>query len=306
MSEQKLKFSIITPSFNEEKDIRKTIEAFLDFNYDNKEIIIVDDSTDRTPEIVKEFESRGVKLIRGKGEGCCEAVNLGIQSSTGDIIINADADVRPPKDFLEKLNEKYNEGADWVLVDSRIPDYNHNSLFSRYSGALHIAEHPPERSDMYYAEAFSCRRKVAIELGMFGPSYPARFCRDWVLGKKLTEAGYKKVYDPKIVVLHPQPDNLKEFWNTRKARGRFGPLKLYFMDNKSLLGLFIKLIIKDLVFIIRFITIIPAALYVFNITKHSSRKIKDFLPFYFAHIVQEAARVFGEWEGFLINIKSSK
>ena len=61
-----LKFSIVTPSYNEEKDIRETLEYFINLSYPNKEIIVVDDSTDRTPEIVKEFESQGVRLIRCK------------------------------------------------------------------------------------------------------------------------------------------------------------------------------------------------------------------------------------------------
>lgn len=301
-----LKFSIITPTYNEEKDIRETLEYFINLSYPNKEIIVVDDSNDSTPEIVKEYEAKGVKLIRGKKEGCCEAVNMGIEAATGDIIVQADADVRPPKDFLERIKEKYDAGADWVLADCRIPEYNKKSVYSRFVGALHIAEHPPTKTDMYYTEAFTCRRDLAIKLGMFGPSYPARFCRDWLLGKKLTEGKYKKVYDPSIVVLHPQPDNFKEFWATRKARGRFGPLQQYFMLNQKLWMLFFKLIVKDLRSLFRFLLIIPAALFVLKVTKQSDRKLKDFFPFSYVYFLMELARVIGEWEGWQIDFKHSK
>jgi glycosyltransferase involved in cell wall biosynthesis len=301
MENKNLKFTIITPSYNEEKDIRRTLEGFVNLTYPNKEILIIDDSTDKTPEIVKEFSSQGVQLIKGPKKGCCEAVNLGIELATGDVVINADADVVLPPDFLEKLAEKYNAGADWVLVDSRAP--NTNSVFSRFVGTMHVADHVG-RNDMYYAEAFSCRRDLAIKLGMFGPSYPARFCRDWLLGKKLTDGGYKKVYDPSIVVLHPQPDNFKEYWATRKARGRFGPLQHYFMFKRSSPFLFCKLIAKDIIFILRFVLIIPAVRRVFKIARYSERGLlKDFFPIFYAYFIQELARVVGEWEGFKINLK---
>ena len=306
MTDTTLKFSIVTPSYNEEKDIRDTLESFLGMSYPNKEVIVVDDSTDRTPEIVKEYISRGVRLIQGKRQGCCEAVNLGIEAATGDIIVQADADVRPPKDFLDRLAEKYNTGADWVIVDCRIPEWNATSVFSRFEGALHIADHPPERNDMYYTEAFSCRRDVAIRLGMFGPSFPARFCRDWLLGKKLTEGKYKKVYDPSLVVEHPQPDNFKEFWATRTGRGRFGPLTQYFMNKNSLSPMFIKLLIKDALFALRFLLIVPAVSKILKVTPYSKNKFKDFFPFLYVYFLQELARCVGEWQGFRINLKHAR
>ncbi len=298
-------FSIVTPSYNEEKDIRGTIENFLALTYPHKEILVVDDSTDRTPEIVKEYASRGVRLVKGPARGCCEAVNLGIVEAKGDIIVNADADVRPPHDFLERLAEKYEAGADWVLVDSRIPESNMKSVYSRFAGALHVTEHEG-RSDMYYSEAFSCRRELALKLGMFGPAQPERFCRDWLLGKKLTEGGYKKVYDPSIVVMHPQPDNFKEYWNTRKARGRFGPLTNYFMHHQSLPFIFMKLLVKDTLFILRFLLIIPAASYAWKTARCSKRGLRDFFPFCYAHFIQELARVVGEWEGFKLDLRHRK
>ena len=303
MNNARLKFSIVTPSYNEEKDIRDTIENFIGLSYPNKEILVVDDSSDRTPEIVKEYASRGVRLIDGPRKGCCEAVNLGIEQATGDIIVQADADVRPPRDFLEKLAEKYEAGADWVLVDSRIPDWNAQSAFSRFVGALHIADHPPERNDMYYTEAFSCRRDVALKLGMFGPSYPVRFCRDWLLGKKLTEGKYKKVYDPSLVVQHPQPDNFKEFWATRTGRGRFGPLTQYFMNGRSLAEIFLKMIAKNALFALRFILVLPAVSKIVKVIRDSESKTGDFFAFFWVYFIQELARGVGEWQGFSIDFR---
>jgi chlorobactene glucosyltransferase len=51
--------SIIVPARNEEKNIRRCVEALLDQTYPNYELIVVDDrSTDATPEILEEIRSR--------------------------------------------------------------------------------------------------------------------------------------------------------------------------------------------------------------------------------------------------------
>ena len=44
-----LMFSIIVPTYNEESDIRQTLESLVALHWSNKEIIIVDDSNDACP-----------------------------------------------------------------------------------------------------------------------------------------------------------------------------------------------------------------------------------------------------------------
>ena len=59
--------SIVIPAYNEERQIRGSIEALLaqDYPPDRRQIVILSDaSTDRTDEIVAEYASRGVELLR--------------------------------------------------------------------------------------------------------------------------------------------------------------------------------------------------------------------------------------------------
>ena len=56
--------SIIVPARNEESNIRRCVEALLDQDYPNFEIIILDDrSTDGTSAILKELSNRNQRLI---------------------------------------------------------------------------------------------------------------------------------------------------------------------------------------------------------------------------------------------------
>src|SRR5690606_432603 len=65
--EQWPRISITVPAFNEEAQIRGTIESLLRLDYpaDRRQILIVSDaSTDRTDDIVREYADRGVELLR--------------------------------------------------------------------------------------------------------------------------------------------------------------------------------------------------------------------------------------------------
>jgi len=90
----KIKVSIITVCFNSELTIRRTIESVLFQSYPNFELIIVDGcSTDNTVSIVNEymFDQR-IILISEPDDGLYDAMNKGINISTGDIVgvLNSD------------------------------------------------------------------------------------------------------------------------------------------------------------------------------------------------------------------------
>lgn len=91
-----LRVSIITPCFNSENTIRDTIESVLNQTYKNIEYIVVDGlSTDRTPDIVKEYEllfGGRMRYISENDHGIYNAMNKGIRMSSGQLIgiINSD------------------------------------------------------------------------------------------------------------------------------------------------------------------------------------------------------------------------
>ena len=86
--------SVLVDTYNHQGLIDKALRSVLDQDYppDRFEIIVVDDgSTDRTPEIVRQFEPR-VRLIRKKNGGQASAFNTGIPECRGDVIVFLDGD----------------------------------------------------------------------------------------------------------------------------------------------------------------------------------------------------------------------
>lgn len=104
--------SIIVPAFNEEKNIRKTIEDIKSSvkNTGNKiEILVVDDgSTDNTPRILSSIP--GIKVLRhdsNKGYGA--SLKTAIKKSGSERIIIIDADGTYPASSIRELIDNSNK-----------------------------------------------------------------------------------------------------------------------------------------------------------------------------------------------------
>ena len=87
------KISIITVVKNAESTIEKSIQSVLNQNYSNIEHIIVNGySTDKTNEILNQYKDKISLIINKKDGGIWEAMNIGLEKATGDIVgfLNAD------------------------------------------------------------------------------------------------------------------------------------------------------------------------------------------------------------------------
>src|SRR6266481_1933988 len=85
-------FSVVTPSYNQGRFIRATIESVLSQDYPNLEYIIMDGgSTDETASIAKDYASR-LTFISEKDRGQSHAINKGFRMARGSFLawLNSD------------------------------------------------------------------------------------------------------------------------------------------------------------------------------------------------------------------------
>jgi teichuronic acid biosynthesis glycosyltransferase TuaG len=98
--------SVITPSYNAEKYLSKTINSVLAQTLLNWEMLIVDDcSQDNSSQLIEQYLNRDerIKLIRlNKNSGAAVARNVAIEKSRGRYIAFLDSDDRWLPDKLEK------------------------------------------------------------------------------------------------------------------------------------------------------------------------------------------------------------
>jgi len=104
----KPKVSIIVPARNEEETILICLQSLLSQDYDNYEVIAIDDSsTDKTPSIISELSEKNHRLIPVKAPSRPEdwigknwACFQGYQKSSGEILLFTDADTVHKTDSL--------------------------------------------------------------------------------------------------------------------------------------------------------------------------------------------------------------
>lgn len=87
--------SVIIPTYNVELYIEKAIQSVLDQDYDQLEIIVIDDcSSDRTVELVQAFQEPHIQLFRNEKNygGPSHSRNFGIDHAKGEWIAILDGD----------------------------------------------------------------------------------------------------------------------------------------------------------------------------------------------------------------------
>lgn len=92
------KITVVTPSFNQGKYIRETIESVLSQHYPNLEYIIIDGgSEDETVSVIKEYDSQITHWVSEPDYGQSHAINKGFATATGDILcwLNSDDQFAP-------------------------------------------------------------------------------------------------------------------------------------------------------------------------------------------------------------------
>ena len=109
-----MKISIITPTYNSEKTISRTIESIISQNYPDLEYIIVDGaSSDKTKNIVLDYKNKiNIKFVSEPDNGIYDAMNKGIKLATGEIIgiLNSD-DLFDNNNILLKVSKVFNDSS---------------------------------------------------------------------------------------------------------------------------------------------------------------------------------------------------
>ena len=88
------KVSIVITAHNYAKYLPQSLESALGQNYDDFEVVLVNDgSTDHTEEVLAHYrDNPRLKVLTLDGVGLASASNRGIEAATGDYIVRLDAD----------------------------------------------------------------------------------------------------------------------------------------------------------------------------------------------------------------------
>ena len=127
----KKQISIVTPTFNEEKNIELLCEKIRDqlkkLNYDYEHIVIDNNSSDNTVNILKKIclKNKNLKIIvNNRNYGHLKSPFYGLMQASGDAVILMTSDFQDPIDLIPKLIHLWENGHKVILNQKINSDEN--------------------------------------------------------------------------------------------------------------------------------------------------------------------------------------
>jgi glycosyltransferase involved in cell wall biosynthesis len=249
------KVSIILPARNEEEYIEKCLDSLINQDYENYEIIVIDDSSeDSTGKIISEYAKNHPKVIpvsarpkpegwMGKNWACME----GYKKATGELLLFTDADTKHAKNVITLAVTHLNSFSLDAL--SAIPkmltfDFWTNITLPMISTFLHTrfsalnVNNPKKNTGYFFGSFFILKKKTYQEIGMH-EGVKHEIIEDGALGKKVKELGYKmKMVRGEHLIEAVWARDKGTLWNALKRL----MVPLYLQSGKIAIGIFFAIV----------------------------------------------------------------
>lgn len=163
-----MRVSIITICYNNERDIRPTLESVINQTYQDIEYIVVDGaSTDGSMNIINEYKDHICKIISEPDSGMYEALNKGFRASTGDVVGMIHAGDRLYDELVvEKIANCYvHNNVDVTYGHSKIVDGN--DVPRRINRSPKYSLNLVRRGWMPSHQSIYCRRELFDKFGYY-------------------------------------------------------------------------------------------------------------------------------------------
>jgi hypothetical protein len=220
--------SIIILNYNAGDLLLNCIESVFKTNYNNIEVIVVDNASKDKSHIKCKEKFDIIRIIENKENfGYCEGNNVGIRQSNGDFIaiLNPDTIVSP--NWLTELLSAYRTNGDG-LYQPKILSLYENNVIQSTGNMLHLFgfgfardkgvpdNNQREKIEQIGYASGTClftSAKILKKIGLFD-SFLFLYHDDLDLGWRAAQLGIKSYYIPNSVIYHAESYSLK--WSSRK------------------------------------------------------------------------------------------
>jgi glycosyltransferase involved in cell wall biosynthesis len=181
-------FSIVIPTYNSVDKLLQAIQSISSQNFQNFELIVVDDgSTDNTQNVV---ENMNLRYIRKKNGGPASARNLGIREAKGEYICLLDADDRFMEEKLSLFFTACQSGAVFIYSDALYIDEKNKKeyLFSaRVAFCTGFCWKELMKNNFIVASTVAIKKEIFEEVGFFDEKKELKFVEDYDLWLKIAK-----------------------------------------------------------------------------------------------------------------------
>ena len=207
------KVSVIIPNYNNGKYIKQCIDSVLMQDYNNLEIIVVDDgSTDNSLETLKNYQNK-IVLISILHAGASAARNAGILASSGEVIAFLDSDDYWRHDkirlqielmFKEDLSLVYSGGIETSFEGKELKI--HTPIYSGNCYQYYVKY--PTKSIISLPCSSSLIRKSNLAMcGIFDSTF-MDFAEDWDFFRRFSKTGKVGFIDQSLVYYRRHDGNM--------------------------------------------------------------------------------------------------
>ncbi|WP_433794581.1 glycosyltransferase family 2 protein [Actinoplanes sp. CA-252034] len=216
----RLRISVVIPAYNEEFMIGACLDAVLAQSRAADEVIVVDNnSTDRTAEILHDFRDR-VIVLGEERQGVQHARNRGLNAATGDVIVRIDADTRLPAGHLAEVEATFGDpSVDAATGPVRYYDVTLPRVAARGDAIVRgLWTVPNGRLDWIFGANMAIRRPIwhAVAATLCADE---RFHEDLDLGMHLRAGGFSVRYARGLVA----------GTSSRRVKGDFAGFRHYLL-----------------------------------------------------------------------------
>lgn len=233
--------SVIVPAYNEEKVVCETVASLLVSDYEDFDVIVVDDgSTDETfARVLERFgDHPKVKAYTKPNGGKSAALNFGIAHSDAEVIVALDADTVFNRDTLRILVSHFEDPAVGAVAGNAKVG-NRVNLMTRWQALEYITS---QNLDRRAYEVLNCisvvpgaigawRREPVVAAGGFTGETLAE---DADLTISILRMGYRIRYEDRAVAHTEAPDTVGAFLKQR-FRWMYGTLQAVWKHRDLLL-----------------------------------------------------------------------
>ncbi|MBI4845906.1 MAG: glycosyltransferase [Candidatus Omnitrophica bacterium] len=206
--------SVVIPAYNSQDTIAKCLNSLKNQSFQGDyEIILVDSSIDKTPEIVSRDFSEITFIHLDKKTDPGTARNMGIEQAKGDIIAFIDSDCTADCNWLKNIESAHKQG--YNILGGAVEIANEQDDLIGWAGYFaEFREFLPELPTHEVTHIPTCnisyKKNVFYKYGMFnGDYYPQE---DLVLNHALRQKGERILFNPEIKVFHRHRSSLKNFF----------------------------------------------------------------------------------------------
>lgn len=214
-----MKISIIIRTFNEEKRLKKVLQAISRQTFRDFEIIIVDsESTDKTLEIAKSFDCRIIH-IKKNDFNYSYSSNVGCENAQGDILVFLSGHSCPVrKNYLENVVKIFSQNDVGGAYGDTIPYWNAGFVEFLFYWLGHIKNLLFFNKNIVETKVrpgtLSCSNAAFLKKIWEKHHFSLDFAKggeDLYFAYQILNEGYKIIKSNKMLVRHSHGKNFKQF-----------------------------------------------------------------------------------------------